>query len=143
MGTTAGTIPVPPIPLATPYHPAMPPIPVKVGGIPGTETQRTHPTPAGTTLMAYTTEVDKPNLQAKVMGITVTLAVRFMHIFLLTITGAPAAQGLTNVVVPGTLSPVTLKATLITALGIATMGLLKDLTTIFQKLEGRYTLLDR
>lgn len=125
--------------------PTIPSIPIKIVGIPGTQTQEALPLPAGTQVEAVTLAAHTPNFTVKVVGPAKAIAVRFTYTFLTSFVGLLAAaitpEGQRHLHTADFLHLLVTCANL--SLPIAGLGLAKDLLTIFQKLEGRYTLLDR
>src|SRR5262245_2945594 len=125
--------------------PTMPPIPVKVVGIPGTETQKVMPLPPGSSVTAVTPSSHQPDFHVQVISPLLAVFVRVAYAFLLSyvglLTAAMTPEGQRHLYTSDFVHLLRTCADL--SLPIAGLGLLKDMLTIFQKLEGKYRLLDR
>ena len=127
------------------YTDPMVAIPLKVVGIPGTETQRVTPMAHGATIDAVTAGAHQPNFSVTVVGPLVTIFVRFGYTFLTSLVGlltaAMTPEGQKHLYTDDFAHLLVTCMNL--SLPIAGLALAKDLLTIFQRLEGKYSLLDR
>lgn len=103
------------------------------------------PTPDGTIAK---TPVGQPNLRINVVTPIIAILVRFVHLFLTTFVGVLTAAGIgavagidsTNMLAVTDLAGA-LKNGAWIGLSVGAMGGLKDLVTVFGRLEGRYPLI--
>lgn len=89
------------------------------------------PTPSGTIAV---TPGGQPDLRVLVIAPMVAILIRFLHLFLVTMTGLVTAGAVTDVFT------LDLRQMAIAALSAAVVGLAKDLVTVFGRLEGKYPL---
>jgi hypothetical protein len=100
------------------------------------------PTPDGTTAQ---TPAGQPNLLVTVVSPLMAIAVRFGHVFLTTLLGlvgaamTPMGDVLTTGIPAGDFTDVVWRCAGL-ALPAAGVGLIRDLITVFGRLEGRYPL---
>lgn len=98
------------------------------------------PAPLQTGVVATTPAQHQPNLLVTVVSPLMAIAVRFVNNYLTILVGLIAA-GMTSDVIPSAdFASLVLKCAGLSVAG-AGLGLLKDLVTIFGKLEGKYPLL--
>lgn len=87
-----------------------------------------------------TTPGTQPNLIVRVIGPLLAIAIRFAHTYLATLTGLVVAGAATDIIPAADFVSLVLKCSALSLAG-AGIGLLKDLVTIFGRLEGKYPLL--
>jgi hypothetical protein len=90
------------------------------------------PTPNGTIAV---TPGQQPDLRINVVTPVIAIMVRFLHLFLVSFSGAIGANEL-GIIDIGGLTP-----KLAIALSAAGVGSIKDLITVFGRLEGKYPLI--
>jgi hypothetical protein len=90
------------------------------------------PTPSGTVAV---TPGDQPNLRINVVPPVVAIAVRFIHMFFVTFASLIGGDALDIIDLGG------LQMKALVALSAACGGAVKDLVTVFSRLEGRFPLL--
>lgn len=105
---------------------------VSIVGTGTTEGGGVAPTPSGT--IAKVPDPTQPDLRINVVTPTIAIAVRFVHLFLITLVGLMGSEQIGVIDVGG------LREQALVALSAAGVGFLKDLVTVFGRLEGRYPL---
>jgi hypothetical protein len=121
MADDVKTTPIPVLPVTVIAEPGTPGSPLTTG------------TPA-------VTPDHQPNLVVNVVTPIVAIAVRFLNLYLNTVLGLVLAATTTQIIPASDFTHLLLKCAGMSLVG-PTIGLIKDMITIFGKLEGKYPLL--